>query len=354
MDKWGALPEEDRRLAFQEAASQQGVRPIIIEKDFWVCWILKQLYSSDGLGEHLTFKGGTSLSKAYNLIERFSEDIDLTISRDAPILANTADPMEDSISGKERERRISQLKSNAQSFVEDKAFPILEQKIKDTLGYYGQWNLSMDDEDKDKQTILFHYPRLMNYGMGYGMGGYGVGRFGEGEIGYIKPIIRLEFGARGEIEPSERKIITPYIAETFPKLFTAKEIAVQTLSATRTFWEKATILHALHHGSKIRNRMSRHYYDTYIMAEKGIADAALQSSELLAKVVRNKSLLFSDNKASYDTAVIGSLRLLPDDTKLAELKRDYAAMNEMFIGEAPEFEEMVNGLAVLEKKINSK
>lgn len=353
MDKFNALPEEDRKAAFQEAATKRGVLPIIIEKDFWVCWTLRQLFSIEELRRHLTFKGGTSLSKAYGLIERFSEDIDLTISKDAPFLVDGTNPMEDAISGKERERRIKTLKGNAQTFVTEVALPVLEQGIKDALGQHGEWDLTLDDQDADKQTLLFHYPRLMNYGMGFGMGGFGVGRYGEGEIGYIKPTVRLEFGARGEIEPSQSVSITPYAAEEFPQLFDSPATDVQTLAAERTFWEKATILHALHHGTHIRDRMSRHYYDTYIMDQKGVAEAALKDTQLLEKVVRNKSLLFKDNKASYETATIGSLKLLPDDTKLAELKRDYAAMDAMFMSEAPRFDVLIDGLKALEEKLNS-
>lgn len=93
------------------------------------------------------------------------------------------------------------------------------------------------------------------------MGRFGVGRFGEGEIGYIHPYIRLEFGARGETEPHESRTITSYVVETFPDLFEAPAYNVSTLGSERTFWEKATILHTLYHGSKMRDRMSRHYYE---------------------------------------------------------------------------------------------
>jgi predicted nucleotidyltransferase component of viral defense system len=349
MDKFNTLPNDDRKAVFQETATQRGVLPIIIEKDFWVCWTLKQLYTAEGVGQYLTFKGGTSLSKAYGLIERFSEDIDLTISKDAPFLVDGDNPMGDDISGKERERRIKSLKANARSFVAEIALPILEQRIKGLLGD-GDWKLALDEKDNDQQTILFYYPFI------FGDGHWDTSSWDEAEWdsgGYVRAVIRLEFGARGEIEPSESKSIIPYAAEAYPQLFDAPATDVQTLSAERTFWEKVTILHALHHGTKMRDRMSRHYYDTYIMAQKGIADTALQNLALLKKVVKNKSLLFKDNKASYDTAIIGTLRLLPDDTKMAELKRDYAAMNEMFMGETPAFSAMIEALKTLESRINS-
>lgn len=128
---------------------------------------------------------------------------------------------------------------------------------------------------------------------------------------------------------------------------------MHVLAAERTFWEKVTILHALYHGQKIRDRMSRHYYDTFIMAQRGVVDAALRDITLLEKVVRNKSLMFSDNKASYDTAVIGSLRLMPRDEMRGDLKKDYADMSNMFLGSAPDFDAIMDGLSALEKQINS-
>jgi predicted nucleotidyltransferase component of viral defense system len=334
MHKFLALPNENRQELFLETARKLGVLPVIIEKDFWVCWVLQQIFSIDSLKQHLTFKGGTSLSKAYQLIDRFSEDVDLTISRTAPHLADIADPMEANISGKERERRIDALKNSAQRFVADVAQPALHKHFQQTLGAGEHWRISLDEEDHDKQTLLFFYPAT----------------FGDG---YIKSSVKLEFGARGEIEPSEEKPVSPYVAEAFPQFFDSTHCNVHVLAAERTFWEKATILHALHHGTKMRDRMSRHYYDTYILAQKGVADKALQNVALLAQVVRNKSLMFADNKASYETAVIGSLRLMPKPEMLPELKRDYAAMEPMFMKAAPDFEAMMQAIAQLEKQANT-
>lgn len=356
MKKFLNLSEADRSTFFKEAADRMsaGISATIIEKDFWVCWALGQLYSHDQLSKHITFKGGTSLSKAYHLIDRFSEDIDLTISKDAPYLTEGANPMDADISGKERQRRIDILKSNARRFVAELALPALQEIFSDTPSNAGDWKLVLEKDDPDQQTIAFFYPKLMNYGQGYGMGKFGVGHYGGGEIGYIKPAVKLEFGARGDSEPSETKVVTPYIAETFPQLFDAPSSPVHVLAAERTFWEKVTILHALYHGSKIRDRMSRHYYDTFIMAQKGVADAALKDTALLERVVRNKNLLFQDSKASYETAVIGSLHLVPRDDMMAGLKSDYAAMNEMLLSEAPAFEALMDSLLALEKTINEK
>lgn len=207
------------------------------------------------------------------------------------------------------------------------------------------------------RPYFFYYPKLFNYQIADIMmpAPFGATSFGSAEVfreGYIRPIVRLEFGARGEIEPNETRTITPYAAETFPDIFPDPSSNVSVLGADRTFWEKATILHALYHGSKMRDRMSRHYYDTYMLSQKGVADAALENSALLARVVRNKSLLFKDSKASYGTATLGSLRLIPSQEQQKSLKDDYDKMAEMFMGEFPAWEVIINGLTELETRIN--
>ncbi len=366
MDDFAKKTDGERRDFFQEAANRREIAAIIVEKDFWVCWTLKRLFTDAELKPYLTFKGGTSLSKAYGVIERFSEDIDLTISRDTPFLADSKDPMEAGLSGKELERRIDGLKRNAQHFVAEKILPNLGASIGKALGQTKGWSIALDENDADKQTILFHYPAAVSYEKKSNVEIPGVGRRLPPTMGtytagtlpgwmiptYIQPVIRLEFGARGETEPSAPRVLTAYVAETFPDLFPARTLEVPTLAVERTFWEKATILHALYHGVKLRDRMSRHYYDTYMLMQKGVAQSAMADPALLERVVRNKSLLFRDSKASYETARIGSLKLVPDAELTAALKKDYAAMAEMFMGDAPDFETVMKGLAGLEKEIN--
>lgn len=349
MDNFARRPDDDRLAFINEAAARRDVTPIIIEKDFWVCWTLRRLMETPGLGEHLTFKGGTSLSKAYGIIERFSEDIDLTIGRSAPQIEQTRPPMEDGISGKERDRRAKALKGAAQEYVRNTAMPALETAIAKALGTHAGWKLVLNPDDRDAQTILFEYPRLLEYGA-FGMGGFGEGAFGGG---YIKPRIKLEFGARGETEPSEKRAIMPYLAAAFPDELPDAVVTVSTLSAERTFWEKVTILHALHHGSKLLPEMSRHYYDTLMLAEKGVADMALATPDLLSKVVLNKSVMFADNKASYGTAVLGSLRLVPTEDLRVRLHADYDAMADMFMVAPPTFDALMASIASLEARLNS-
>jgi len=340
MDDFARRPQDDRFAFINEAAARRDVTPIIIEKDFWVCWTLRRMMEIPVLADNLTFKGGTSLSKAYAVIERFSEDIDLTIGKNAPLIGEVASPMEEGISGNERQRRTKALKAAAKAYVQSIAMPELTKAIAVSLGTTEGWSVTIDADDPDEQTILFEYPAV------------DAAANQKGGNGYILPRIKLEFGARGEGEPSTIQTMTSYLAQEFPDELPDAQIAISTLAAERTFWEKVTILHALHHGGKLRPGMSRHYYDTLKLAEKGIADVAMKNPELLARVVLNKSLMFADAKASYGTAAIGTLKILPDGDLRAQLAQDYFAMQEMFMSSPPGFDDMMASLAALEAQIN--
>jgi Nucleotidyl transferase AbiEii toxin, Type IV TA system len=346
MDDFVRRAPEERQAFIEEAAARRDVTAIVIEKDLWVCWTLRRLMEAAEIAGHLTFKGGTSLSKSFGIIARFSEDIDLVIGHSAPIIEKVATPMEDGISGNERQRRTKALKAAAQWFVTDVAMPALAARIEAALGTTDGWSLALDPDDGDQQTLLFHYPQSVRDGAEEN----GVGT---DDGGYIKPRIKLEFGARGEGDPSETKQITPYLADEFPDEMPNAATEVPTLALVRTYWEKATILHALYHSGKLRDGLSRHFYDLVMLDRAGVTDQALENIALLASVVRNKQIMFADNSASYETAVPGTLRLRPMGELEERLKRDYAAMSDMFMAPAPSFDTLMEELAAIEAKLNA-
>ena len=144
----------------------------------------------------------------------------------------------------------------------------------------------------------------------------------------------------------------PYLALEFPSERTDAKVTVSTLSAERTFWEKVTILHALHHSSKMHPEMSRHFYDSVMMAASGVDDAALADPDLLTQVVVHKSRLFADPKASYEAAALGSLRLVPTVQLSTRLRDDYRAMGEMYMSQPSTFEQLMSRIVRLEAKLN--
>jgi hypothetical protein len=336
MDKFLNIPTLQKHEIFREASTKKGLSTIILEKDFWVCWTLKQFFNIQNLADNVIFKGGTSLSKCYGLIERFSEDCDLTINKKS--FSNAKDPTEQNISQKEQQRRIASIVKEAENYIREYILPTLSKILKNSLGD-SSWDLELCD---DQLTILFHYPSIV---------AQNIDNF------YVKPTIKLELGARGGVTPAEDKVIRPYITSIFPDLFTDSDCIVPTLSAKRTFWEKITILHSLFNrhlkGKVIASRMSRHYYDVYMFTKSSIYKKALQNPKLLEEVVRNNMIFFKDSNSSQETAILGRLKLLPSKEMLINLRQDYKEMEVMMIGEYPAFDEIMEVISNLEKHLNS-
>ena len=340
MDRIAQATQKERAELFRRSAGvvRPERSPAIIEKDFWVCWALHRLFDVLQFRPQLIFKGGTSLSKAYHAVERFSEDVDLSLSRRDLGFADSRDPEQPGISGKESQRRIEALVDACQQTILDRLLPGLRADFASTIGP-GGWSVELDTIDP--QTVIFTYPRSEL-----------AGALPEA----IRPAIRLEMGARSDDWPVEVREIRPYAAEAFPAAFTAAvSCQVRALDAKRTFWEKATILHAEHHrpaGKPLAAGMSRHYYDLYQLAGQEIGQRALERGDLLARVVAHKSLFFASAWANYETAVPGSLHLVPQEGQAVFLRADYARMREMIFGEAPAWEQIMHGLRELEAQIN--
>ena len=338
MNKFASLSAPDRSAIFQETAARMGIgSPAIIEKDFWVCWTLGQIFASPSLPDPL-FKGGTSLSKVYGIIGRFSEDIDVVLDRHALGFAGEDDPIH--IDGtNRRKRRLEELAATCSQTVQCSVRQILHERFTHELGVEG-WSLDPDAADADGQSLQFAYP---------------VGLEGPlyGAIGYMRPVVRLEFGCRGDVWPAEEREIRPYVAETFPALFTSPACPVRVLSPGRTFWEKVTLLHAVTHSGKSPPRLSRHYYDVSRLYRHEAGRRAITDLKLLEQVVRHKSVFFREAAARYDLAKPGSLRISPGPEMERELRRDYREMQEMFFEEAPLFNQILADIRELEARVNS-
>jgi len=337
MDKFLSLDAKDKRAYFEVAAANLNIMPQLIEKDFWVCWILKVLFSLPDVGLHLTFKGGTSLSKCYKVINRFSEDIDISIERPFLSKAKTIEPDKEK-SNKENQKRLKILQTLCKTKIDEVIVPDLKQAIALALPDKEGWKLSLDPDDPDRQTILFAFPNAI---------------IGNAES-YVRPSVKVEFGARADHWPVETAIIVPYIMNV-PGEQVVEGISVRVLAAERTFWEKATILHMIYHYPSEKNmppRISRHYYDIYAMADSSIYKRALENIPLLKTVTEHKALFFKANWAHYEAATMAGLRLLPRNDQMSTLKMDYHHMQQMFFKEPPAFDQIMEKLRKLEKEIN--
>jgi hypothetical protein len=329
------LKEDERRLYIEQAAIRQNTSPVVLEKDFWVCWLLGILFESEFAG-NLVFKGGTSLSKVYGAIERFSDDIDLSLS---PTFLNLPDvgPGRNQAS-----KWMVKAEAACAAAVEKQLAPVMEAAVHAVLGKHGQaWFEFQMDSNTNSPILLFHYPTLQPTG-----------------FEYLKRSVKLEFGSLTDQQPAGRHPIRPWLADFFPDPFAdwKCDVIALELELERTFWEKATILHTEYHRPAEKptpDRFSRHYADTAALAKHPIASTAIKQHELRDRVVAWKGRFFGSSWANYECAKPGSFRLVPPEVRQAALSRDYQAMNSMYLSEPMSFEEILATLADLEARINS-
>jgi predicted nucleotidyltransferase component of viral defense system len=345
MDSVAISSKEDRQALFGETGAALGVANTIAEKDFWVCWTLKRLFELQNEDvPTLVFKGGTSLSKAFGAIRRFSEDIDLSIDRADLGYTGDRDPENPDLSRKAADKLIDALKVDVETYLRDKLRPALLKSFTAQLGEPGAAGWSLEIDSTDPQNLIFHYPKSLSQDDYAGMT-------------YVTPRVKLEFGARGDPWPSEERVIQSYAAEEFPDFFEDPSCTVTVLSAERTFWEKVTALHAEAHrpaDSATPQYFSRHYYDVAMLLDTEQGQAASEDFDLLAQVVRHKKVFFRSAWANYDAAKPGSLKIVPPDARLKDLRADYRDMAEMmFDGEPPTFDEIIARLQALEDAINT-
>lgn len=339
MDSFLQITDARRLLAYQQVDEVMGLQAASVEKDFWVCWTLRTLFALPEIGGCLTFKGGTSLSKAWKLIQRFSEDIDLVVDKEMLGFGGDASP-ERAPSSKQRRNRLEALIKASQAFVTGTLLPALAARIHDALGD-ADWRLDVDPDMPDGQCLLFHYPSV----------------FPTTAAGYVRPVVKIELGARSDDWPSEEKSIQPYVIECFPALDPAPAFPVRVLSAERTFWEKACLLHeeTFRPAEKPRKlRMARHYYDLWCLLRAGIGQRALDQTGLFQRVAEHRELFFRFSWVDYSTHRPGSFRLTPPAAHLAAWRADYEDMlGPMFFGDTPRFEEMIAAAADFEAAFNA-
>lgn len=325
--------------AFRERAAQMQLHPTPVEKDFWLCYLLRELFSLDCVKDQLIFKGGTSLSKTYGLIQRFSEDIDLSIHAstfgiDLESHLSELSPSEDKI-------EVSRLFKAAAQFVDESFIPELRARLEESLPE-GNWRLQPHRRSDDLNIILFKYHRLIQDGK---------------QPHYTSPEVQIEIGVRAEHDPAEQRIVRPYVAEQFPDIFEQPDAKVKVLSAKRTFWEKATIYHAESFkpaGQPWTRRYARHAYDLHQLMNSEIGEEALRDLDLLKRVAVHKATFHASKGVNYHQAYQGNLRLSPKGSRQEELADDYKAMKDFFMTDnPPPFEKILKSLETIEQRTNA-
>ena len=336
MNKVARMTKRDRADLFAETAERRDLSEAVVEKDFWVCWTLKQLFAIDALRDRLLFKGGTSLSKINHAINRFSEDIDLAVDYVALGFTGDRDPRREGLSKTKRAAILAEMMTACQQYIGSEFLEVLRGRCEEILGNGEDWTLAVSEQDRN--IVRFQYPSAAP------------------TLDYIKPQVILELGTHAEFVPRDRFTVRAFAAEEFPSMFAEPDVAVTSLLAKRTFWEKATILHAEAHrpaDKAIPERFSRHYADLAALAQHAAGPEALARDDLRARVVEHKQVFFPAAWANYETAVPGTLKLIPSDQRLTALEGDYRAMQEMFFRSPPTWSEIVSVLKALEARINS-
>ena len=342
-----AAGDDDRRALFLTAARRLGTAVQNVEKDFWVCWTLDALFN--GLapgGPRLLFKGGTSLSKAYGLISRFSEDIDVTVFRDDLGEPASVEDLE-ALSGKKRQARLDAIKAACQAYI---AGPLLEELsglLDRALGAgaaSARPRLTLDEADPDRQTLLLWYPSVSADAGDYAT--------------YIRPAIKVESGAKSALDPHQTAVVVPYVADDLPRL-DLRVRNVTTVDAERTFWDKLVILHGLRRWFERRGalrgdgqRVSRHYYDVFRLADSAVGQHALEDRALAIDCQRHARMFFNSADLDLDHALPGTLAIAPTDAMTDALRQDFEAMAGMVFGERPAFDDVLAAIATLEIRVN--
>ena len=295
------LPADDRRLYIEQAAIRRNVSPVLLEKDFWVCWLLGILFESEFAGS-LVFKGGTSLSKVFGVIERFSEDIDLSLS---PAFLKLP---EAGSSRNQASKWMAKAEAACGVAVQNQIGPAIESAVAGILGAKeAAWLEFLTDPNTNSPVLLFHYPSSQ-----------------QASFDYLQRSVKLEFGSLTDQQPVGRHPVRPWVADILTDAFTDWRCDVVALEIERSFWEKATILHMEYHRpaeKQTPDRFSRHYADTAALAKHSAASKAVDQHELRNRVVQWKSQFFGSSWANYDQAKPGTFRLVPPPERQAALRR---------------------------------
>lgn len=330
MEEWFRLSEEDRIIIINQVSSKTGLLPVAVEKDLWVVIALQAIFSTE-IAEHLVFKGGTSLSKAWGIIERFSEDIDLAIDRSFF-----------DFNGDLTRTQVKNLRKVSCRYVGEK-FPDLLKKALLQNGV-SEFELSVtefEESDTDPLALELRYNSLVE------------------KQEYLQPRILIEISSRSLMEPYENKKLSSVISEVYPdQKFIDKSIIIPTVTPARTLLEKMFLLHEEFQkpeNRKIRSeRMTRHLYDISRLMDTEYLEIAIKDKELYDTIIAHRSKLTKVSWVDYNTHKYETLNFIPPATIIDAYKKDYAGMKEsMFYGETESFENLIEKLKRLNDIFNN-
>lgn len=328
-DEFLQLPKEIRLEVLQEAENTLGTPALVLEKDIWICWLLDKLFD---LPTQMAFKGGTSLSKVFNLIQRFSEDIDITI--DYQNFKETIDFQ--NISKSQLKKISNELKEQLTDYASREVKPYITSYIAKEFDK-SKFNITLSDNG---EKLYFVYPSVFDT-----------------DFDYLKSHVLIEFGIRNDTDPSELHQIKTTLSQFAEGKFLLPKANIEVLSPIRTFWEKATLMHVECHRKRFNdnpNRLSRHWYDLVKLADSWVGKQALKSIDILNNVLEHKKAFFNASYANYDKCHNAEFQLVPNKSEISYLENDYLKMVDagMFQEEAMSFDAIITRLVGLQDAIN--
>ncbi len=319
MKNWLNLSKQKQIDLFNQLSVKTGILPQAIEKDAWVSLMLRMVFSSQ-LSEYFVFKGGTSLSKAYKLIERFSEDIDLAIDREYL-----------GFKGDLTKGEIRKLRRKSHDFVSDEMVRILRNQLEKYSIDRNLYQIIVENDkisDQDPETIKISYQSIFE------------------ELTYLENRVLIEIGARSLLEPNTKIEIKSIIDEQYPETpFAEKAFFVNTVTPEKTFWEKTILLHEEFQKpkEKIRyERMSRHLYDIGQIINTEFGDRAIKDTQLFTSIIKHRKAFTPIKSVDYDNLNFEMLEIIPANGLFDMYKKDYEKMQEnMIYGKSLTFEDLI-------------
>ncbi len=314
-------------MVLTQAANKTGLPVQAVEKDLWVTVVLQIVFTLP-VANHLVFKGGTSLSKVWKVIHRFSEDIDLAI-----------DPSIWGFEGDLTKKQIKRLRKASSLFVRDELCLSLKEVVTE-IGMEKWLQVEADPDGEGDGT--YPEPRVIHIRY--------KSLFDE-DLPYLHSEVKLEVGARSLLEPTAEAAVTSVLEDTLPISTTVKQVMIPTALAEKTFLEKAFLLHELFSSQSPReaDRKSRHLYDLVQMMSTDIAARAIANDELWNTIHHHRELFTSMSGVDYTPDIRKRIRLLPPDDVIDDWYNDYKDMrSSMIYGGKPTFEELMRKIKELE------
>lgn len=329
MNRWFLVSDEDKRIAYNNISSNTGLPAYAVEKDWWVVQTLAIIFKMK-IGEHLVFKGGTSLSKSWDLIDRFSEDVDLAINR-------SFFGFDDELSKKQR----TNLRKASKDYITNNLFNDLQGAF-ESRGLTGLKfeKQESDESDLDPVCLYVYYPEIIK------------------SPGYIEPRVKIEIGSRSLYEPLADRSIISILDKYYPKeTFAQTSIDIPSVIPERTYLEKIFLLHEMFKCPADKRRVerySRHLYDIFQISRTEYSDKALNDHDLYQTIVNHRYKFTRLGNVDYNLHQPQTINFIPPKAELRDWEKDYITMQEQMIyGDSPSFETIISTLLELKKKINS-